>query len=149
MTTNNGGFADRAALLAVAEKCPRRYRTETLPVCGLTVRIQSLNEGELSAYYTRTATAKSDTAREQRMRNATRRLFTLCIVDADGNRLLGDADTEALAGLDSKDSQVLATACQEHVGIARGEIEDLAKNSEATAADDSPTESHDSGDALT
>jgi hypothetical protein len=115
----------------------------------LTVRIQSLNEGELSAYYAKTAMAKSDAARETRVKNATRRLFALCLVDGDGNRLLTDADTEALAGLDARDSQMLASACQEHVGVTKGEIEDLVKNSEETADGDSRTDSPDSGDTST
>ncbi|MFA7121298.1 MAG: hypothetical protein WC277_07435 [Bacilli bacterium] len=149
MTTTDTHFADRSALLAVAERRARRYRTETLPVCGLTVRIQSLNEGELSAYYAKTAMAKSDAARETRVKNATRRLFALCLVDGDGNRLLTDADTEALAGLDARDSQMLASACQEHVGVTKGEIEDLVKNSEETADGDSRTDSPDSGDTST
>ncbi len=141
MTTTNN-FATKDQLLAAANG-RRRFREVALPVSGLTLRVRSLTEGEVSAYFAHVATAKSDAGRGKRIENATRRLFALCLVDGDGNRLLSDADSESMAGLDAADSQVLYDACATHAGISQRDIEDLVKNSVATGDGEPPAESHD------
>ncbi len=139
MTTTNevNGYATKNDLLALTGK--RRFRDVPLPVCGLTVRIRSLTEGELSAYYAHVAAAKSDAGRARRMENATRRLFAQCLVDGDGNRLLADQDADSLANMDAADSQRLYDACAEHTGISQRDVEELVKNSEPTGGGDSPS----------
>ena len=140
--TMSNGFANKDQLLAAASG-KRRFREVSLPVSGLLLRIRSLTEGELSGYHAHVATAKTDAGRSRRLEGATRRLFALCLVDGDGNRIFSDTESDGLSGMDAADSQRLYDACAEHVGINQRDIEELVKNSEPTGTADSPSESHD------
>lgn len=140
--TMSNGVANKDQLLAAATG-RRRFREVSLPVSGLAVRIRSLTESEVSAYYAHVATAKTDTGRNKRIENANRRMFALCLVDHEGNRLLTDAEADCLGNLDAADSQELAVACQQHAGINQRDVEDLVKNSEPTGAGDSRSDSPD------
>lgn len=112
----------------------RRFKEVQLPVRGKTVRIQSLFEQELSAYQLATiSTDGTAKLRKARLEDANRRLLCLCLVDAAGNRLLGDGDTGRFAGWDSADTQFLYEECAAWVGLKRGDVEDLVKNSETLA----------------
>lgn len=112
----------------------RRYRNVSLPVRGGEVRIQSLFEHEKEAYEA-TLLDKTGETSLKGLRQARRRLVCLCLVDADGNRLLSEADSESLKLLDGADIAALQAACQEWVGFRSGDIESLVKNSEAVNAD--------------
>ena|GEM_PF-1018872 len=131
------GFANADQLLKAA-KGGRRYRAVDLPVCGAKVRLQSLTEGELSAYHRKTV-SKRGGIQEARLEDATRRLLVLCLVDGAGNRLFSDGDTDKLRDFDAADTQHLYDECASHVGINRDDIEALVKNSEATNGDAAPT----------
>jgi len=106
----------------------RRFRTVTLPVMGATVRIQSLTEREFSGYQAASFNNKGQ-IRPTGMRDATRRLIALCLVDDDGNRVCGSEQVSQLAEWDSADTQFLYGQCAEHCGINSDDIEDLVKNS--------------------
>lgn len=121
--------ATAAELFSAAPK--RRYKDLVLPVMGLPVRIRSLTERELSGYTNALLTNDGQgRLRKSRMEDATRRLLCLCLVDAEGDRLLADADAGKLVESDSADTQFLYTECAEWVGLKRGDVEDLVKNSE-------------------
>jgi hypothetical protein len=107
----------------------RRFKLVALPVMGLTVRIRSLTERELTAYTS--AVVSNDagqTFRRARVEDATRRLIALCLVDPEGNRLLSDADAGRLAEWDSADTQHLYNEITPFVGLKRGDVDDLVKN---------------------
>jgi hypothetical protein len=101
-----------------------------LPVSKKRVRIQSLNEGELSAYHA--VAVGKDGFKPSRMEDANRRLIARCLVNADGNRLLADSDAGKLASWDAADAQYVYNECAAFVGLKRDEIEGLEKNSETT-----------------
>jgi len=114
----------------------RRYKYVDLPILQQRVRIRSLTERELARY--NAAVMSNDgraSMRRARMEDATRRLFCLCLVDEAGDRLLADNDTHKFAGWDSVDSQILYDECSEWVGLRKGDIEDLVKNSEQIRVD--------------
>lgn len=113
----------------------RRYKTETLPISCLTVRIQSLTESELSRYEMAVVgTSDKAATRQARLEDAGRRLIILCLVDTAGNRILNETHSKQLAEWDAADSNYLYNACASHVGLRRGDIEELVKNSEGTVA---------------
>ena len=117
----------------------RRFDEVTLPVCGLTVRIRSLFEGELSAYQVRVFSAKDEKTRAARLLAANRILIALCLVDGDGNPLVPDGESSKLGELDGADTACLYEACAKHVGIDTTDVEELVKNSETIPPCDSPT----------
>lgn len=134
------GYATREQLLTAGGK--RRFRDVTLPVSELKVRVQSLTEKELSAYQGAVVRAGGRTQIQyiqQRLLDAGRRLIGMCLVDGEGNRMLMDNEIDRLGEMDSADSQHLYTECANHCGINLDDIEELAKNSAAMAAVDSPT----------
>lgn len=113
----------------------RRHKYETLPISGLSVRIQSLTEAELSRYEMAVVgTSDKAIARQARIEDAGRRLIVLCLVDTAGNRILNDSHNKLLAEWDAADSNYLYNACAAHVGLRRSDIEELVKNSERTNA---------------
>jgi hypothetical protein len=130
-------LASAEQLFAMAGK--RRFTETTLPVAGATVRIRSLTERELSTFQARIVSAKDARQRSARLMEANRRLIAMCLVDADGNALLADADLDRLAELDAADSQALYDACAAHTGINKADVEDLVKNSETTPPSGSPS----------
>ena len=106
----------------------------TLPVKQLRVRIRSLTEGEFSAYDNAVVGTRGQ-LRSDRLKDASRRLIVLCLVDGAGNRLLGKEHIAKLVGWDSTDIQYLYRECTTHVGTSVEDIEETIKNSEETPAD--------------
>lgn len=131
--TNNGQvkFASRELFLAPAK---RRYVEVFLSVAQIWVRIRSLFEGEKEAYEAGLLNAKGDVTKDTVL-NARRRLIAMCLVDADGERLLSDADVEAMKQLDPADMAALQEQCQILCGFKNSDIESLTKNSEAAQGD--------------
>jgi len=117
----------------------RRFDKVTLPVCGLTVRIRSLFEEEVSDYQTRVVSAKDEKQRAARLRAASRLLIAMCLVDGEGNPLVPDGEVSKLAKLDGMDTSFLYDECAKHVGINTADVEELVKNSETITPCDSPT----------
>lgn len=130
-------YATAEQLVNYAPK--RRYKEEVeCPVSGFKLRIQSLMESELGKYDADTLTTKG-AIRKSKLEDANRRLIVLCLVDDDGNRLLTDKQTHIFERWDSVDTKHLYKECAEHCGISEGDIEAMAKNSDATIDDDSAT----------
>jgi len=134
------GLANRDELLRKFGTTIRRYETVRLPAAGVSVRIQSLTEGELSSYQRKMWAKGGRGLDPAAMHSANRRLFVLCLVDGSGNRILSNNDADELTGMDAADSSVLYEACTEHCGIDRTDIGDLEKNSETTAEGSSPSD---------
>ena len=129
----------RPSTLASAEQLfapiKRRYQKLTLPVSGLQVRIQSLNERELSTYQAMTL-AKTGSFKLSKLEDANRRLIVLCLVDDAGNRILNGSHVAKLEEWDSADTAYLSGECSTHVGLRADEIEGLVKNSSKTSVAD-------------
>ena len=101
-----------------------------LPINCKKFRLQSLSEGELSSY--QAMAVGKDGFKPARMEDANRRLIVRCVVDAEGNRLMTDAQATQLMQWDSADTSYLYNECARHVGLKRDEIEDLVKNCDMT-----------------
>jgi hypothetical protein len=111
----------------------RRFKViGPLPVSGKRVRIQSLSEGELSAY--QAVAVGKEGFKPARMEDSNRRLMARCLVDKDGNRLLSDSQAGKLAAWDAADAQYVYNECAAFVGLKRDEIEGIEKNFEGTTA---------------
>lgn len=118
----------------------RRYAVVgPLPVLGVSVRIQSLNELELSNYQAATIAQGGTGLNRERLLDASRRLISLCLVDADGNKIVGKQQFAQMTQWDAADTQYLYDECSRHVGIHKGDIEGLIKNFDTTPAVGSPS----------
>lgn len=121
--------ADRGAFLALGSK-PRRYGEVTLPVSGLTVRFHSLTSKE-SAAFDREEYDYDDMGRKQPndevVQNVVPRMIVRCLVDANNQRMLTDDDLEAIAPMDTADTDALFWAIRRHQ--RPGDFIDLKKSS--------------------
>lgn len=118
-----------------------RYDSFELPVSGKRVRIRSLSELELEEYEAAPLLGEGNRFNRAKLKNASRRLIVLCLVDAAGNRLCGDSHVEKLAtAWDAADVQYCYARCAKHCGINRHDIEDLKKNCERAPGGGSPIE---------
>lgn len=106
---------------------------------GKNFRIRSLTEAEKSDYETLTLTTKGQVNKDK-LNDARRRLVALCLVDAQGNRICGDADVDKLKGIDGLITSHIYDECRVHCGFEDGDIEKLVKNSENVADSDSPSD---------
>lgn len=124
-----------AADLFPATPAKRRYKIVDLPVSKNRVRIQSLMEREQSEYEMAVISQTSGRSKFVRARllDANRRLMAMCLVDADGNRLLTDNQAGKLATWDTVDTNYLHDECAAHTGISREAVEELVKNSVETS----------------
>lgn len=130
MTTSNG-YAGKDALLKAAA---RRYRD--VEVDGLKFRVQSISEGERSAIETDHALAADDDKKKrQAMQCYKSRFIVSCLVDGQGNRIFADNDVETVKQMDSRITNRLMDAIEEHIGISAEDSEALAKNSTPTGGD--------------
>lgn len=99
-------------------KVGRRFTEVALPRSGVTVRVQSLTERERSRYEMH---ATAEDGRYDKFRNmASRRLLiSMCVVDAEGKRLIGDSEDErdSIGDMDAEDAGILYGACRSHCGL--------------------------------
>lgn len=128
-------YADKSALTGSTK---RRFRDVTIPETGDTFRLRSLSDRERSKYETDTLT-KSGKVNTHRVEDSKRRLLVLTLVDAEGNRLFRDNETDQLADVDGLLIGRLFDAAREHCGFEEGDVEELAKNSVEIDAGDSYT----------
>lgn len=126
-------LATREQLLKPAE---RRYLNIPLPVSGLAVRIQSLREGEKTAYETDVSLTEDGERRPVRERLEDAKVMLICrvLVDAEGKRLLEDDDFDALSEMDGLDAATIYDAAFKHCGFEPTDVENLVKNSEKVRA---------------
>tara|TARA_Y100000004_G_scaffold78220_1_gene88071 strand:- start:460 stop:864 length:405 start_codon:yes stop_codon:yes gene_type:complete len=120
----------------IAAFTKRRYTYCEIPELELRVRIQSLTEREKAGYETAVLSKSGRGVSRRALLDATRRLCVLCMVDEKGERLFGENDVEALADVDAFVITKISKACEQHVGMGDGDIEQLAKNSVEMHADD-------------
>lgn len=116
----------------------RRYKTVTLPVLGCTLRIQSLTEKDYSDYQA-SFLDKSGKPVAARLKAANRVFISMCVVDADGSRLITGENVARLEEWDAADTHYLYNECSKHAGISTDDIEGLVKNLEATPENSTPT----------
>lgn len=121
---------------------PRRFAVVgPLPVKGCHVRIRSLRDDEISDYTMSVAMA-SGVMKQQRMLDANARLICLCLVDGDGHPFANGKEfiKQVLHDWDSADTLFLYEECARHVGLRKGDIESLAKNSDDAPAGEPSTD---------
>lgn len=122
----------RDALLGAA---PRRFAV--VPIEGLgNVRIRSLTELERSRIEVSMRDKRGNLSSAKSM-DLKSRLIVDCVVDAQGNQLYTNNDIQHLRRQDSKVTNALVDAIQAHCGWSDDDIEDLEKNSGATAGEGS------------
>ena len=125
----------RDALLA---RSKRRYIESEIEFEGMYLWWRSLSEHEKALFEAQHT--KKDGAKNMRaILDLRPRVIVLCAVDGDGKRLFSDADVPQLRKVDGKVISDLADEAMAHAGWTDGDIEELAKNSAETDADDSPT----------
>ncbi len=127
-------FTGRDEFLASKD---RRYTV--VPVLGKKYRIRSLSEAEKSAFETDLYNDGKGTPRE-RMLRAKPNLMVLCLVDAEGNRLLRDGDAAEIGEVDGLLTSKIYDAAWIHCGFAKDDVENLAKNSPEIRDDGSPSD---------
>lgn len=108
--------------------------------CGaVDVRIRNLTEGEKSKFENSILTSKGSLS-VSKLDLARCRLIALCVVDAQGRRLLSDADAEALLEKDGALTARIYDECRKHCGFDEDDIETLAKNSDRIAGGSSQSD---------
>ncbi len=132
-------LAGAADILAAAKGKKRRYTTITLPVSGLTVRIQSWNAREKAVYQNAPINTKDGGFYKVRLDDSELRAIVQSAVDADGHRLFGMEQANELAEWDSADVACLYEAISKHCGLSKTTLEDLIKNLGATTDADPPS----------
>jgi len=134
--SDENGLVTRDSLL---QKAKRRFKLIDL-ADGTRCRIQSLTEGEKSAYEASILTARGRMNRTK-FQEATGRLIVLVLVDNAGNRLLSVNDLPEVSKMDGAITAQIYNEARLHCGFEEGDIESLVKNSDEIHADDSPTSS--------
>lgn len=115
---SENGYATRDDLFGK----PTERRFKDVTVDGKKFRLRSLTAGELNPW-----AAKSQT--EEGAATAGPRLIVLMVVNADGQRILGDQDVKNVLAMDAAVVAELARHCQEHSGQLDEEaIEGIEKN---------------------
>lgn len=133
--SEGNGYASREMFLKPAT---RRFLDVDLPVSGLKVRIRSLMELEKEEFENETMNSKGN-IRQDKLKNARRRLVVKCLVDGNGDVLLQPNDVDAIGHLDGVDIGKLQDECMVFCGFREGDIEALVKNSSSVHEEDSPT----------
>ena len=127
--SESNGFATREVL---TQRRPRRFASVEVDGWGK-VRIRSLTELERSRFEA-SIRDKTGQVSSSRMVDLKCRLIVLCVVDAEGNQILQDADISALREQDSKLTNDLVEKIQAHCGYSNADLGDLEKNSGPTPA---------------
>ena len=104
-------------------KTQRRY--VELKIGDDTFRLQSLTEKERTDYELALQDKKTGKISFDKTR---RMLIARVLVDEHGNRLLTDADVDALQSVDGRITGMLFSEAQKHCGYDDDEIENLTKN---------------------
>ena len=133
MMSETNGFATRDTILAPLK---RRFTEIAIPNWGK-FRLRSLTELERSRFEASIRDKKGQVS-NAKLIDLKCRLIVLCVVDGNGDPLLGNSDIDQLRQQDSKATNALVEAIQSHCGISDSDLEDLEKNSEATTAASSP-----------
>jgi hypothetical protein len=129
MVSEGNGFATRDSIL---RPLVRRFKVVEVADWGK-FRIRSLTELERSRFEA-SCRDKRGNLSVNKMVDLKCRMIVMCVVDADGNQLLANGDIDQLRQQDSKATNALVEAIQSHCGFSDEDLEDLEKNSEATAA---------------
>ena len=96
----------------------RRFAVLTLPVSGLTVRLQSLTERERSEFESLPFDDDNELDHDQ-LKAQGRELVVRVLVDDQGVRMFKDDDAHLLEDLDGADIAAIVTTAREHVGLNR------------------------------
>lgn len=128
-------LATREQLLGMTK---RRYMDVAPQGSGAIFRIQSLTERERSEFELSVLAGKK-TVGQDAMLAAKRRLVALVLVDGEGKPLLDPKDADALGEVDAVVISEIFNAAMVHVGLTKGDVDDLVKNSESVHVDGSRT----------
>lgn len=122
-TANGRALLSRDAILAVPD-----VKTEELyvPEWGGVVRVRGLSGKERDAYEM-SITVGRGRNQEINARNARAKLVVRCVVDADGNRLFGDADVAALGEKSAAALQRVFDCCRRLSGLSDEDLEEMTE----------------------
>lgn len=123
-----GAFLGRSALL---QKRPRRTKCVQLPELGGAVivrELSALERGQYEAYFR----SRSGETHLQRLARARHKLIVMTVIDENGHRLFSDDDLKALDSLPASVAERITQAAQELSAVSDDDLDELAKNSEAT-----------------
>lgn len=116
-------FCTREQMLSA----PKRRFTEVDIADWGKFRIRSLTELERSKFEA-SIRDKQGRVSNNKLLDLKCRLIVLCVVDANGDTILTNADIDALREQDSYRTNALVDAIQKHCGFSDSDIEDLEKN---------------------
>jgi hypothetical protein len=115
----------------------RRFKSlDPLPVKGVVCRIRSLTEREVSDYQTQVVSSSGTGMKKDKLRSASRRLISKCLVNDAGQPFVSGKHLAEMAEWDYADIGFLYEECAKHVGLNTDDIENLVKNSEETHVED-------------
>ncbi len=131
--TNGSGLTKAEDL--VVRPAKRRFKTlAPTPVSGMRFRITSLTAGEFARHERAVFSSKGKVI-PARVEDVSERLIVLCVVDADGNRLMTRADVQNIKDKwDAADTQFMYEECAIHIGVDAEEMDAVRKNFEGTPA---------------
>ncbi len=127
-------FLGRAEILAVAD-----MKTEDVfvPEWDAWVKVRTMNASERDHFEAGTVERNGSSVRTN-LENIRARLCLLCLVDENGDRLFQEEDTYPLGGKSAAALDRVFQVAQRLNGLRAEDVDELAKNSKAGQADDSP-----------
>lgn len=111
-------------------------REVEVPEWGGTVHVRGMSGLERDNYESSLYVQRGKD-RRLNTRNARAKLCAFCAVDPKGNRLFTDKDLNSLSGKSSKALDRIFAVAMEMSGISEDDMEELTKNSEEMAFEDS------------
>ena len=102
----------------------------SVPEWGGNVMVYGLTAGEKDMFETSLVNDK-----KVDLKDATAKLCVLCIRDGNGDRIFTDIDIEKLSGKSGKALKRVYEVAESLSGLARGDVEEIVKNSEKTQTD--------------
>lgn len=109
-----------------------------IPQWGGTVRVKGLTAAERDAYEAGVMQQRGKNI-ELNRRNIRAKLVALAVIDADGNRLFGNADINALGNKAAGALDLIYGVASRLSGFSAEDEEELAKNSGSDLNADSPS----------
>ena len=121
--SEDNGYASIEDLIKATE-VKRRTRDVKLPVSGLTVKIQEMNERERSDIETQNYSKDGTRQIRQRMADIGLRIIARCLI----NPRIENHHIEAVKQFNCTDMNVLKEACTELCGFSSADMESLEGN---------------------
>lgn len=132
---NGKSFLDAAAILGAADV---RREEVSVPEWNGVVLVQGMTGAQRDEFEEACLQGKGQN-RQVNLRNLRAKLVVRSVVDGAGNRIFSDDDAAKLGNKSAAALSRVFEVAQRLSGITKEDVEELAKNSEASPSGDSPT----------